>query len=420
SCVPQTIQTSITNVVDSIETETEKLNTAFQERLLMSTAMLTGAFGSYPYSNGSELFMMDNEDPAQAQVVWRWNANGFGKSSTGIDGPYTTALTLDDNFITNVISAMVIRGDLIEANSIKAESLSQSYKDEIAHQIEGKKSEIEQALSASNGELVSTIKQVESDLVKEKELRKEAVSNIRQSIEGLDLSFTSKTTGGINCIKNSSGLNGVSDDWTYTNSVIAAQTSDTSSGSMFRLSGTTSNPASLCQEIAVIKGKKYTLTFKAWRDTESLCTVSINSGGKKENILQAQEESSVWQEYSKTFTAAGDILILEAKTLGHYFYVADFMLVEGEQKSYWTPAPNEVYTENVKIDRRGINITNSNSDTKTVIDHTRFAVENGNKVVLTVNKDLTELQRTEIKDELTICKGKFVPCDKGIDFVLLD
>lgn len=168
SCVPETIQTSITNVVDSIETETEKLNTDFQKRLLMSTAMLTGAFGSYPHNNGSELFMMDNEDPAQAQVVWRWNANGFGKSSTGINGPYTTALTMDDNFITNVITAMVIRGDLIEANSIKSKSLSQSYKDEITNQIEGKKSEIEQAFSASNGELVSTIKQIESDLVGEK------------------------------------------------------------------------------------------------------------------------------------------------------------------------------------------------------------------------------------------------------------
>lgn len=47
----------------------------------------------------------------------------------------------------------------------------------------------------------------------------------------------------------------MSDDWNYTNSVIAAQTSDTSSGSMFRLRGTTSNPARLYQEIAVIKGK---------------------------------------------------------------------------------------------------------------------------------------------------------------------
>ena len=218
----------------------------------------------------------------------------------------------------------------IEANSIKSKSLSQSYKDEITNQIEGKKSEIEQAFSASNGELVSTIKQIESDLVGEKKLREEAVSEIRQNIKGLGLSFTSKTTGGINCIQNSSGLNGVSDDWNYTNSVIAAQTSDTSSGSMFRLRGTTSNPARLYQEIAVIKGKKYTLTFKAWRDTESLCTVSINNGGKEENILQAQEKSSVWKEYSKTFTAAGDTFILEANTLGYYFYVADFMLVEGE------------------------------------------------------------------------------------------
>ena len=96
------------------------------------------------------------------------------------------------------------------------------------------------------------------------------------------------------------------------------------------------------------------------------------------------------------------------------------MLVEGELKSYWTPAPNEIYTKNVKVDRRGINITNSQSSTETIIDHTQFAVKHAGDIVLTVNKDLTTLRKTEVTDELTVGKGKFVPHANGLNFVLLD
>ena len=94
--------------------------------------------------------------------------------------------------------------------------------------------------------------------------------------------------------------------------------------------------------------------------------------------------------------------------------------MEGEQKTHWSPAPNEIYTTNVKIDRRGINITNLESSTETIIDNTQFAVKHAGNIVLTVNKDLTTLRKTEVTDELTIGKGKFVPHTDGLNFVLLD
>ena len=145
----------------------------------------------------------------------------------------------------------------------------------------------------------------------------------------------------------------------------------------------------------------------------------IANGGNDTYIFDAQA-SGGWEEHSLTFTASGGSVTLTIGTSGYYLYVADFMLVEGTQKSYWTPAPNEIYTESVKIDRRGINITNSESSTETIIDHTQFAVKHAGAVVLTVNKDLTTLRKTEITDELTVGKGKFVPVTAGLYFVLLD
>ena len=245
------------------------------------------------------------------------------------------------------------------------------------------------------------------------------ISQLQQTVAGLTLSFTSQTTGGINKIRNSSGLNGVSNDWDTTGTIVALQDAtagnNTASGSMFRLRN-----GDLSQEIPVINGRKYTLTLKARRGTSSRCYVLINNGGNDTYILDEQASSSAWEEYNLTFTAAGDTITLTAGTTGYYFYVADFMLVEGDIKSNWTPAPNEIYTENVKIDRRGINITNSESSTETIIDHTQFAVKHAGAVVLTVNKDLTTLCKTEVTDEFTVGKGKFVPNTNGLDFVLLD
>ena len=189
---------------------------------------------------------------------------------------------------------------------------------------------------------------------------------------------------------------------------------NTTSGSSFRL-----RVGTLSQEITVLQGQRYTLTFKARRGTANRCYVLISNGGNDTYIFDKQA-SGAWEEYSLTFTAAGNTVTLTAGTSGYYFYVADFMLVEGETKSYWTPAPNEIYTENVKIDRRGINITNTESSTETIIDHTQFAVKHKNEIVLTVNKDLTTLRKTEITDDLTVGKGKFVPVSAGLDIVLLD
>ena len=99
------------------------------------------------------------------------------------------------------------------------------------------------------------------------------------------------------------------------------------------------------------------------------------------------------------------------------------MLVEGTTRARWTPAPDEIYTTEVKIDRRGINITNTASDTETIIDNTQFAVKHQGETVITVNKDQTELKKSIVDADLTIGKLKFLPREnrsEGLDIILLD
>lgn len=132
--VPGTIQSSMKQLAASTSDAVDQKVSVFDQKIMMATAMLTGVFGGHVMTNGSEIFIMDTDNSATANVVWRWNVNGFGKSSTGIDDPYTTALTFDDTFITNVIHAMVIKGSYIEAESIQADKINQTYTDGVLNQ----------------------------------------------------------------------------------------------------------------------------------------------------------------------------------------------------------------------------------------------------------------------------------------------
>lgn len=415
-------QEAIQEIKSSVKKGQAEATEQLKKAIANATSLITGHSGGYvvlnPAEKPQEILILDTPTIDEAVNVWRWNSGGLGYSSTGYNGEYSLAMTMDGAIVADFISAGILNGALLQADSVQSSAISQHYKAEVTNEIGETASSIEQAFVAADEQLLSLITSVQTVLTGDVETLETTVSQLRQTVESLTLSYTSKTAGGINNVRNSSGLNGVSDDWIYSGSVVAQQTAEainnTSSGSLFRL-----RIATLSQEITVLRGKKYTLTFRARAATSNRCYALLNNGGNDTYIFDMQASGS-WTDYALTFTASGDTVTLTAGTTGYYLYVADFMLVEGEQKTHWSPAPNEIYTTNVKIDRRGINITNSESSTETIIDNTQFAVKHAGNIVLTVNKDLTTLRKTEVTDELTIGKGKFVPHTDGLNFVLLD
>lgn len=103
--------------------------------------------------------------------------------------------------------------------------------------------------------------------------------------------------------------------------------------------------------------------------------------------------------------------------------VSDIMLTEGTLPRKWTPAPNEIYTSEVKIDRRGIEVSNNASSQRTVITNTEFAGYYNDEVIFTLNKDETQTKKTTVDGELTVGKTKFVPmptATEGLNIVILD
>lgn len=393
---------------------------ALAERLNVATAMLTAAFGSHFYSANGELFMMDNADPAQAEIVWRWNVNGFGKSSTGIDGPYTTALTFDDTFITSVIDAMVIRGDLIEANTISAEKIQQTYTDGVMTQaftsakgyVDALFTDLETYLNGDDGQLT---------------VLRDDITDIRATIAGLNIDFTEAFRGGINYAHNSAGLNGLSDDWSATGTVVTMQSSDTKnstvSNSCFRMA----TDATLQQSIdTVVLGQPYTISCKVKKTGTLLSEIYVVYNGDTIGKLFSQSEATIgWVDAKFTIDAvASNTLQFVATTRSDFLYISDVMVCEGVTSKAWTPAPDEIYTSGVNIDKRGITVYRSGTQEKTVISNEEFAGYNGETEIFSLNGDETRIVNAVVRQQLRIEDTMFIPFssggEKGLNIALID
>ena len=419
------VQENLEEAVETLETQITQgdsaVSAALAERLNVATAMLTSAFGNYCYSDNGELFMMDNPDPAQATIVWRWNVNGFGKSSTGIDGPYTTALTFDDTFITGIVNAMIIRGDLIEANSISAEKIKQTYTDGV----------LSSAFTAAQGYVDALFVDLNNYLTNtdgtgQLDVLQEDIAEIQATINGLNIDFSEAFRGGINYAHNSAGLNGMSDDWTKTGTVVTMQSNDTKnstvSNSCFRLS----TDAELSQTIDnVVLGQPYTISCKVKKTGTLLSEVYVVYNGGTVGKLFSASVTSGWADYKFTIDAiASNTLQIVATTRSDYLYVSDIMVCEGVTSKAWTPAPDEIYTSGVKIDKRGITVYRSGTNERTVINNEEFAGYNGDTEIFSLNGDETRIVNAIVRQQLRIEDTIFIPFDsggeKGLNIALID
>lgn len=66
----------------------------------------------FDYDTGN-LYIMDNPDPDDAEKVWRWNLNGLGYSSTGINGTYGLAITMDGSIVADYITTGTLNTSVI-------------------------------------------------------------------------------------------------------------------------------------------------------------------------------------------------------------------------------------------------------------------------------------------------------------------
>ena len=277
--------------------------------------------------------------------------------------------------------------------------------------------------------MTKTVETIETDLGEEQSKvleMQEQVSELEHTVSGLSVMVQEQFAGGINYVTNSAGLNGITDEWVTTGTVTTDTSTDvqnnTTSDSCFVLGAS----STLSQVITgVVTGTSYAVSVRAKKTAASYSSyVRVQYNGNKYAYLFDTTATFGWTEYHGIIPDVQDsTLTLYIYNRAASLYVSDIIIAEGTTVHKWTPAPNEIYTTEVKIDRRGIEVSNASSAQRTVINNTEFSGYYNEEKIFTLNKDETITKKTTVDGELTVGKTKFVPmptASQGLNIVILD
>lgn len=113
------IDSSVNNVFRTVSELPTKSN--MDRAIEEATELIRGGKGGHilmvtdANDKPQEFLIMDTEDIATAQKVWRWNLNGLGYSSTGYNGTYELAMTNQGKINASMITVGVLLASIIKA-----------------------------------------------------------------------------------------------------------------------------------------------------------------------------------------------------------------------------------------------------------------------------------------------------------------
>lgn len=136
----QTISNTASKAVDAIPVPSAIVKQAVDQ----ATALITAATHGHVVTTANEQLIMDTNDVNTARKVWRWNLNGLGYSSTGYNGTYKTAITMDGQIV----------GERLVGGSVSAEKLDINYRNQVIKEIaDAEESARSDAENYTDGEL---------------------------------------------------------------------------------------------------------------------------------------------------------------------------------------------------------------------------------------------------------------------------
>lgn len=181
-----------------VEKQKEETTTALEQAIINATQLITGNQGGYilmsPAEKPQEIFIMDTPDMTTAMKVWRWNLSGLGYSSTGINGPFALAMTMDGAIVADFITTGVINGALIKAGSVQAGSLSQEYKKSVTDAINSSANEVTQAFQAADGQVLSTVNNTLSNYSTTTQINSAITQSANKISSDVSATYLSKTS----------------------------------------------------------------------------------------------------------------------------------------------------------------------------------------------------------------------------------
>ena len=336
------IGTVLERISSALQDEITIAKSDLQKAIDKATELLTSVLGGYVIKRRGEILIMDTEDPETAQKVWRWNLNGLGYSSAGINGPYSLAITMDGKIVADFITAGVLNGELLKAGSVKADKIDAK------------------GLTVNNG-VTDTLRVDENgDVslnVKSLSITGNQVAtqgDVANGINGLQI-------GGRNLLLNT----GYGDNLVNLNYWVCSKQNGTGSISIVadgihgkvlkftRGSDSTgwfyfANTSLNSKGFKFTVGQKYTLSFWALRYTDNtVLHLSFKDGNSTNQSMYVADVTlkQGWNKYeiTATATAAGNTnsLYIAQDIPGKEFCMAKIKLELGTKATDWTPAPED-------------------------------------------------------------------------------
>lgn len=119
---------SLKKLGEQVKEASELNKSAMQRAIENATKLITGQDGGYVVMNATadghpyEILIMNTDNIQTATKLWRWNLGGLGYSSTGYNGPYGTAITMDGAIVADYITTGTLNAGLIKAGIIEDEA----------------------------------------------------------------------------------------------------------------------------------------------------------------------------------------------------------------------------------------------------------------------------------------------------------
>ena len=117
--VKSSLSTTLANQTQEIVSQ----QTNFEKAVQTATELINGGLGGYVRTTTNsagqpqEILIMDTDDTATATNVIRMNQNGIGFSTTGYQGPFNSAWTIDGTFDASVINVINLIAHKVQSYS---------------------------------------------------------------------------------------------------------------------------------------------------------------------------------------------------------------------------------------------------------------------------------------------------------------
>lgn len=238
------------------------------------------------------------------------------------------------------------------------------------------------------------------------------MTQIEQLAEQIRLSVSNG--GGVNLLRNSLGMN-KDKFWNKSNvanpifTYVDQEIKNLGFYSGFEVRGEQYKYVTLSQKVPALPRVKYTLSFYAKGLKTSNNAVFLQEIGNRTTTIYTQKETfnQGYTKYTYTFTTNADTkylqLNLDFRDLSSSFFVTGLMLNLGTELE-WQQHSTEFYNTNTIIDLNGISVLSSTNEIYTQITNEAFEIYrevNGIvRRVLTVNSDITEIDRLKINKDI--------------------